>query len=232
LLTEKLAPLLAASDKPVLVQTSSSSHWAVDGSDLVVRSDDDDDEDDTPIAARPGGSHGYILFRTQRSYSNSKLAQIYHARALKANDDRFQNVRVVSFCPGWVATNIAGSNWIFSAVLQALAFPMEGWGVASALRAMFDSSSSSSLSSNPSDDWYINSNSFRLSEFLVPRPTPSWMHTIPIRDVLIGAMAPVTLVLQGFMAKAGLAVSSPESYNTTKSNSLYRWSKSAVTKYL
>ena len=35
LLTEKLAPLLSASPRPVVVQTSSSFHWAVDGSDLV-----------------------------------------------------------------------------------------------------------------------------------------------------------------------------------------------------
>ena len=87
LLTELLLPSLQKSNRrPTIVQTTSSYHWGVDGSDLlpnagtvIERSSDDNPANTTlrpPNAARPGGSVGYYIFRTQRSYANSKLAQI------------------------------------------------------------------------------------------------------------------------------------------------------------
>lgn len=36
-----------------------------------------------PVASSAGGSHGFVFFRSQRQYANSKLAQVLHARALQ-----------------------------------------------------------------------------------------------------------------------------------------------------
>ena len=241
LLTEKLAPLLIQSKKPVLAQMSSSFHWAVDGSDLVPSIPGEAissvSEDTMPIAARPGGSPGFLVMRAQRSYANSKLAQIYHARSLKNFLPGFANVRVVSVCPGWVATGIARDSSIFTFFTETFAFPMEGWGIASTLYALFhvDSSSTQSDASGVQkpNDWYTNCNIFRLSEILIPRETPMWMYSVlPLRDVLIGSAAMLGLFLQAPTAHVIASPSSPESYNQTRADELYRWSKHAVAQYL
>jgi len=103
LLTEKMIPLLQKSADARVVQVSSSYHWGVDGSDLLPGP-----HGESPIASRPGGSHGLVLFRSQRSYANSKLAQIYHARAFKRYHPDLTNIRLISICPAWVGTSIAG----------------------------------------------------------------------------------------------------------------------------
>lgn len=237
LLTEKLMPLLAKSNKPVIAQTSSSFHWASDGSDLVPKptvamNGKFESSKTMPIAARPGGSTGFFLFRTQRSYANSKLAQIYHARMLKRDAARLlgngnNNLRVVSICPSWVATGIVRGSSFLSYFLETFAFPMEGWGIASTLHALFDDDEQSG------HDWYTNSYVFRITEFLIPSGTPSWMYsTLPVRDALVGAFAPLALFLQPFTAHAGPSKSSPESYNESKADALYTWSKNAVAQYL
>jgi retinol dehydrogenase 12 len=104
LLTEKLATTIANSTKPMVVQLSSSYHRGVDGWDLVPT------ETQAPIASLPGGSPGFGIFRSQRSYANSKLAQILHARALKRRHPVLGKARVVSVCPTWVQTNITTSS--------------------------------------------------------------------------------------------------------------------------
>ena len=194
----------------------------------VTSATGDDDKDKStsalPIAARPGGSHGFIAFRTQRSYSNSKLAQIFHARALKRNDPRFRDVRVVSFCPGWVATSIVRSNSWMTAFLDRLAFPADSWGIASALHAIFDNDNSS--------DWYINAESFLTPGFIFRKETPSWMNAVPLRDAVLNMLASLALLIQHLSADVIPTHSSPESYNQTKANALYTWSKNAIEKYL
>ena len=122
--------------------------------------------------------------------------------------------------------------------MESLAFPADGWGVASTLTALFDTDAATRegedrVATKSHNDWYSNADIFRLAEFLIPRETPSWMYsTVPLRDVLIGTMTPLALFLQTFTAQAGPRTSSPESYNQTRADELYHWSKSAVAQYL
>jgi NAD(P)-dependent dehydrogenase (short-subunit alcohol dehydrogenase family) len=87
LLTEKLAPsLLQSIRRPIVAQMSSSFHWVGDWSDLIPGPDGS-----PPPASRVGGTGG--IFRTQRGYGNSKLAMIFHARALKRRNVNLNNTK-------------------------------------------------------------------------------------------------------------------------------------------
>jgi NAD(P)-dependent dehydrogenase (short-subunit alcohol dehydrogenase family) len=217
LLTEKLAPSLSKSTRPVVLQTSSSYHWAVDGSDLIP------DESGSPIASQPGGSHGYYVFRSQRSYANSKLAQIYHARSLKASHPELAKARIVSFCPGWVATSIAGKDGYSSLLMEKFGFPMEGWGIASALHALFE---------NVDEDFYINTQCFKGFEYVFAN-LPTWSYRTGLRDLASSMFAGLGLVVQRVVPCAGHpGVSSPESYNISIRDALHDWSHSAVAKWI
>lgn len=216
LLTEKLLPTLQKAPSPRIVQTTSAYHWSVDGSDLSTSS-----SFPTPIAARPGGSHGWYLFRTSRSYSNSKLAQLLHLRALP----HFNGTKKC-FCPGWVGTRIGGQNDVFFYMLQAAGFDVNRWGIASALLALFDDA-------HKDTDYYINGWWFRLPELIFQRPTPQWLYRYGLRDAIGNAFAWTVLVTQKLAPSyAGPAVSSPESYNETLQKELYEWSVQAVAPYL
>lgn len=246
LLTELLLPSLQKSKRqPTIVQTTSSYHGGVDGSDLLptlpttpAGESSDDDTATMPIAARPGGSVGYYIFRTQRSYANSKLAQIYHARALNhkiATDNNHwpeetKIPRIVSFCPGWVATNIGGPDDSMAAkILATIAFPVHGWGIASALHAIF---SPTPTTTNNANDYYINSKIFLVAGYLFYKPTPPWFYQYGFRDVIANMIANFALVTQRLGAHAGPTTSSPESYNSTIAMALYDWSYKAVQEYL
>ena len=88
LLTEKLAPTLAKSERPTVAQMSSSFHWVGDWSDLIPGKNGE-----APRASQPGGAGG--LFRTQRGYGDSKLAMIFHARAVKRRNPLLEKARTV-----------------------------------------------------------------------------------------------------------------------------------------
>jgi len=217
LLAEKLAPVVVhnATKRPTLVQISSSFHFAVDGFDLDARSG-------VPIAARVGGSHGFGIFWSQRSYANSKLAQIYHARYIKANHPLWSKARVVSVCPGWVGTAIGGEEGSFAYRLMQFGYPVDGWGVASTFLAMFDTED---------HDYYINSRFFMLGPVLLNH-AGHWMYTCGIRDVVASVFASLAHRLQKFFSYAGPALSSKESYDELVGESLYAWSTGAVKAYL
>jgi NAD(P)-dependent dehydrogenase (short-subunit alcohol dehydrogenase family) len=217
LLTEKLSSSLSKSTRPVILQTSSSYHWGVDGSDLLP------EESGSPIASQPGGSHGWYVWRGQRSYANSKLAQIYHARSLKAQHPDLAKARIVSFCPGWVATSIAGKGSFGDSLMDKFAFPMEGWGIASALHAMFEDND---------EDYYINTQGFKAFEYLFA-DLPPWFYKTGLRDLVSLCSATLGLIVQRVVPYAGHpGVSSPESYNATIRDALYDWSQKAVAKWI
>lgn len=93
LLTEKLAPsLLNSVRRPIVAQMSSSFHWVGDWSDLIPSQDGS-----PPPASRVGGTGG--MFRTQRGYGNSKLAMIFHARALKRRNANLAKAKIVRYAP-------------------------------------------------------------------------------------------------------------------------------------
>lgn len=215
LLFEKLQPLLQKSKHGKVVQISSNFHWAVDGSDLQVSSTQ-------PVPIASYGSHGYHVFRTQRSYANSKLAQLYQARAWQKE---YPQLQFSSICPGWVGTGIGGTG-LMRWILAALAFPNEGWGVSSVIRAVLDNDS------NEQGDFYINTDIFRIANVLMPKATASWFYQLALRDLVIGTAAYTVLVFQRFFANVGPMRSSPESYNEERGKALSEWSHKALEAYL
>lgn len=79
LLAEKLMPRLELSDKGRIVHVTSSYHWKVDGSELIPRRIGSTIE---PLAYQsdpPMMSEKHI----ERSYGNTKLAQIWHSRCIE-----------------------------------------------------------------------------------------------------------------------------------------------------
>lgn len=228
LLTEMLLPTLLSSPKPLLLHMTSAYHWGADGRDL--RSPDGIAP---PPAARPGGG-AVGLERDTRAYSNSKLAQLLHARAVVATQTQNHSssnnhIRAVSVCPAWAATQIGGdAGSIPHKILGLLAFPLQenGWGLASTLRAIVDYD-------NSKEDFYINC---ALSEIphRFPRQFafPSWVTDSGLRSLLIFNLANILLVTQKFFYSARPARSSVESYDMDLAMNLYRWSKQEVKEYL
>mmetsp|Transcript_7624 Transcript_7624/g.10853 ORF Transcript_7624/g.10853 Transcript_7624/m.10853 type:complete len:385 (+) Transcript_7624:135-1289(+) len=215
LLTEKMLPLLRKSKRATVVQISSSYHWASDGTDL------DAVGGLPPKASLPGGTT--TLFRDQRSYSNSKLAQILHSRALVRRPENQGKVRAVNICPAWVGTQIGGKEGgIVHFLLGSAAYPVDGWGLASTFSGMFGASQG---------DFWLNSYQFK-------DPLPGFLSgsklfaSTGMRDFYMLVMSRVALYTQKFSAEAIPAQSSPESYNITLQDSLYQWSRKSVDKWL
>lgn len=182
LLTEMLSATLHnhTDSYPTLVQVSSTVHWAVDGSDLIIGSDEYKRngklDDQLPIAARPGGSTGgFLLMRSTRAYGNSKLAQLYHARSLKRKHPLWSSAsgRAVSLCPSFVTTKVLGNPGSLGHTLLLAGYPSEGWGLASALLAILDT--------DPRHDYYSNSG---VSDLVLEtyRWMPPLFYRIGLRD--------------------------------------------------
>jgi NAD(P)-dependent dehydrogenase (short-subunit alcohol dehydrogenase family) len=257
LLTKKLWPLLTTSNRrrqAIVAQMTSSFHWVVDGSDLIptlimpptskaksatTNNVQSEEAMIMPVAAQPGGSIGFYMYRTQRSYANSKLAQIWHARSLQGKSDSASDsrktkhgVRVVNICPGWVATNISGPDAVF--LLDKIAFSKQCWGIASTLMALFDKADSVCANDKEHQhrDYYTNSKVFAWLSILYPRPTPSWVYRCGLRDLVVSNFLKMALLVQNVAPHAGPAWSSPESYDTTKASALNEWSEQVVDKYM
>lgn len=134
LLTEKLLPLLEASkNQPRIVQMASTFHALVDGSELYPINDDDNNK--SPIASR---TDGRTILHRQRSYANSKMAQILHARALARKlEERGSPVTIASVCPGFVFSNMTSPGPLASFVGGRLLYAPDGAGLSSTFNAMF-----------------------------------------------------------------------------------------------
>jgi hypothetical protein len=217
LLTEKLLPLLKQSSKPKILQISSSFHWAVDGSDLRRMDGDTTDI----VASQPGGSHGFLVYRSQRQYANSKLAQILHARSLQR-----QNITAISACPAWVGTQIVAKQGSFvHRLFSNVAFPVHGFGLSSILHALFDTPKEKEM------DYYVNTalnGPNRMDQM------PAWMYkALPLRDLVCFLFAFLVLLpFQRFFPVRQTSLSSRVSYQEDLQDELYRWSREAVAEWL
>lgn len=215
LVTEKLMPLLLASPKPILLQTSSLFHWAVNGTSLITPHGTE------PAASLPGGGHNRWVFRSQRSYAISKLAQIYHARAIQK---RYPKVRAVSFCPNFVGTNITRKYpQLVQKVIAMIGFPLEGYALSSAFDAMFVPDGG---------DFYSNSYIYDVFSTIFAKHTMYEKLADSMRDELSNALAGIAIVLQKFFPRRGSTLTSPQSYNTTIEGALYLWSLGQLSSYL
>ena len=225
ILTERMMPLLKNSTKPhpAVVQISSSFHVGVDGSELRPETINGMTTTTTmPLAARPGGLEG--LWRDQRAYANSKLAQILHSRALQRRNHQTR-VRFVSVCPAWVATNIAGNEWSPPYLLmQLFGFPVMGWGISSVLQAMLDT--------RATGDHFVNAALSDFRGFVPDFLFRSWVYEWGIRDTFAQLFATVLIGVQKFGPMVGTALSSVESYDENLQEALYEWTYKEVSEYL
>ena len=197
------------------LQISSSYHWQSSAAMLRMG------EDSGPHAAN---SQVRDRFQRELAYANSKLAQVYHARAL-AKRCKTQKVKFISACPAWVGTNIAPEG-LARRGLALLAFS-PNQGIYSALSSMFrpeiesgDFVGNSNLISNlPPVTWVITSN-FASVQF--PQ----------VRKVLTDAFAGLLLVQQKYDFSYHVQRSSPESYDEAVGDALHEWSLKKLSDWL
>lgn len=229
LLTEKFSTALHnnATQRPTIVQVASSFHYSVDGTDLMAETTDADVgiiTDSAPVAAKKGGNAGLGgLLRSSRSYSNSKLAQILHARALRRHHplwSKSPKARIVSVCPGIVGTNIGGDT--FKKAMD-LGFPVDGWGIATPLMAIF---------MDKEDGDYLTSASVFDLAFLSNYLHHPLFYLSGLRDATVWVFLFIVGALQRVTARVASQRSSSESYDEALGDSLYRWSLRAVQEYL
>lgn len=218
LLSEQLIPLLASSKfhHPTIIQISSSYHWAVDGSDLAIT-----EKQRIPLAAQLKHRNG-IVTKTQRAYANSKLAQIMHARALQR---RHPHVRIKSICPTFVSTPTIGTT-AQKLLLHPFSFPADGYGIKSALMAIFDL--------QEEGDFVTNSGVLNAIVQILPRWFySSWAYKLRIRDFLSSIIGFIILQTQRFcLVSIRSRRTSPEADNKDAQEALYQWSYETVKPYL
>jgi hypothetical protein len=228
LLTEKLLPLLYKSRarRPTVLQVTSSSHWGSDGSDLVPQSGPAPDGPHQqgvvlpPAAAKPGGVP-LAFNRGSRGYANSKLAQLYHARSLQK---RHPGLRFVSADPSTVGTDLLQPP--LRELFRRLGYRADGWGIASALYALF--------SQEEGEDFFATGMWDYVGYWTrIPPWIPSWTPGANlVRDVLSANAGLSGLVGQHFFRGVGPRRSSVESYDADKAEALWAWSHRALAPYL
>lgn len=238
LLTEKLTPVILheSTKRPVMVHTSSMGHCGVDGSDLMAR------RKEMPLAARPdGGYHGFSLFRSHRAYSNSKMAQIYHARALRRKNSRWSShklARTVSVCPGFVKTKMASQLPFFLlTLLDVSSFPENGMGIGPLLVAILDTHSTGNgtctVEGDECRDFYANSWAVPMHSFINKWCTlKTWILSCWGRTISSLLLTFLIIPFQSILFWLGPTKACPESYNEVIGNSLYYWSYQAILEYL
>jgi len=225
LLTQKLLPLLERStmrNSPRIIQITSSFHCSVDGSTLVPTKS----ASSSPSASQPNSS----IIHGLKSYAASKLAQIYHARSLTREFQQRQSpIKILSICPLWVATNIAGS--FMKNLLSVFAFESNGYGLAPILYAMFhpvsgvedgeynDFVSNCSIPiNNKILEWIFGWHFFEITGI-----RQTFCYTI---------VGPTLLLLQKFFATVGYKETSYESFNVDNQDALFQWSKDTISPWM
>ena len=232
-----------------IIQISSTMHGAVDGNDLYSL----DYVHHPPIASIPLNT----TIQKSRSYSNSKLAQIYHTRALNRHlmsqkhscpslvDDLNNNnsssssrgggiqppascVHVVNVCPSWVGTSISASNFA-EFIMKQLGYEADGFGVASTLHAMFYPMTTTTNTTSSLDYVSNNKNFASMVRFAtkVLGKYP-WLDSSNIRVKIWTTISLLLLMIEKFIPDTGFVETSEESYNVTKQDALYVWSLQAI----
>ena len=229
LLTEKLLPNLSKA-KGRVVHLTSTYHWKVDGTEIIPSCDEGN-----PQAYESDPSHQSPR-HIERSYANSKLAQIYHSRTINIHSPDCDSVCA---CPTWAATGIGGED--ARDFLGSMAFPIEGSnkgfnvkehrygaGISSAINALFRTREELGDALNCGTSFVANSH---ILEFFVGRRSllrwPIW------RDTLTDLIGFCLLIGQRFTYEDFIIQeTSPESHDEDKRNKLYKWSKKEVKEWL
>lgn len=220
--------MLNESAHPKVVHVTSITSFGVPGTDLKPSSSNAVEGVKTqslpPLASQPGGNVGFWVAKEFRAYSNSKLAQLLHARALGRRNPDW---RVVSACPQWVGSDIVAKSQgaVAANVFARLAYPVQGYGLNSILRAI--------LSTNDEDgkqDFYTNTN-IQCMRWLEAFPGFCY-NVLPIRDVVGMILGMIVLAYQRWVISGGPTKSTTVSYDVDLQEELFEWSLSEVRDYL
>ncbi len=216
LLTERLLQNLSGGGR--IVHVTSTFHWKVDGSELLP--------DPIPLAYQSDP----LLQSPQhvgRSYANTKLAQIWHSRSIKASS----GVSSVCVCPTWASTGIAGDE--ARSFLEQYAFSVVdcGPGITSAINGMLRADEELGDALDDGRSFVANS---RIVEYIPFLNLLTSEFVSQWRDVLANFLAAVLLVGQTYTHEEFIIQeTSPESYaDKDKRDRFYQWSKEEVKPWL
>ena len=208
---------------PRIVQVASTKHFTINGHSLVPSN-----TSSSPSASLPSLSivHGW------KSYSESKLAQIYHTRSLARDlQGRKSSIQVVSLCPSWVATNIAGDG--FKNILDLVAFEPSGFGVAPYLFAMFHPQVGMKHKELLLNDYVTNCSVFCNNQVIewIGRML-SFDKSGTIRHMVFDSLSFVAMLIQKPFSAVDFQQSSVESYNEDNQDALYKWTRDTLAPWL
>jgi NAD(P)-dependent dehydrogenase (short-subunit alcohol dehydrogenase family) len=213
LLAEMLVPKILAGGR--VVQVTSSYHWKIDGSELVPGGD-------TAPLAYQGDRTKQSLKHVERSYGNTKMAQLWHAQVLA---EKYKNVHAVCACPTWVGTGIGGED--ARSFLETFAFSVKkGPGITSVLNAMLRTDEELGVDALCGKCLVANSRILEYVPFKNMFLTSTWATESGWRDIMGDLIGFILLIGQRFTHEDFiLQKGSPESTgNQQGMNALYEWS--------
>jgi len=225
LLTEKLLQSLSNGGR--IVHVTSTFHWKVDGSDLLPHH-----ENGVPNAYQsdPKLQNPKHL---ERSYGNSKLAQIWHSRSIYEHLPEGALCSSVCVCPSWAATAIGGEE---GKKLLKHCFPVSDCGpaITSAINGMLRTDQELGDALNNGKSFVANS---RILERLIGRNLLSSKFVnkrLGLRELLGDLL--VVAILHGQKRTHRdfiIQQTSPESFNDKeKRDQFYKWSKEEIKRWL
>ncbi len=210
-----MLPLLHKSkrESPRIIQVASTFHVSSDGTDLLTLS-----ADKKPMAS----------LTNTLGYSNTKLAQILHARALRRKKGILKKVRIASVCPSWVGTNISGND--FGAFfMKLLGFRSDGFGLAGLFHAMYHPDAGKSEETD-----FIATNVVvpKLAKHIPAILKNKLVLTLNLRPILVEAGAHFMLFTQRFFYGLYFSSTSSEAFDVTLQDNLYQWSENEVSPWM
>ncbi len=191
-----------------IINVSSSYHLQADGTMLVPG------PDGMPEAARADVN---TYLHRSRAYSNSKLAQVLHAKELQKRAQAFgsSRLRVHSICPAWVKTGILPDN-LGGQFVANKAFTPKAASLA-ALGAI--------LSNGLQGGEFV---SVFQNFFTTQSWSSSMFHTLTalgIRDFACNVLSMWILARQGNSYGFHVQPSSPEAEDADRQKALYNWTE-------
>jgi NAD(P)-dependent dehydrogenase (short-subunit alcohol dehydrogenase family) len=227
LLTELLLKRLSNGGR--IVHVTSTFHWMVDGSELLPNG-----ENGVPMAYQ-SNPQLQSPKHVERSYANTKLAQIWHSRSI-AKAHKGARCSSVCACPTWASTGIAGEG--ARSFLDKYAFAVSdcGPGVTSAINAMLRTDEELGDALDEGRSFVANSKILDYISIVVRGLlTSKFVSKIRgCRDFLAGILSAILLVGQKYTYRDFiLQETSPESFeDEEKRDQFYKWSKEEVKTWL
>ena len=217
LMAKMLTPTLLASGAGTRVlSVSSTYHVIADGEMLRPGAGGA-----APIAARGDlNSHAH----RDLSYGNNKLAQVLHAKESqrRLQGDAAQDLKFVSFCPGWVDTGILPEN-VGGRIVASLAFPTKA-GVIGVIGGLFSSKIQGGEYVGNYDNIFLGQS--WSDDFF------SFVSRNGLRTTIVHALSVVVLFLQGTSYGFHIEEPSPEARDGLLAKSLFDWSDAEVSNYI